>query len=125
MGLTTEGRHLRRRSVVGRGRDRVDRRALKRDLVDLREEGELGLHPLHLEHVVHLLGRERALQLLPLEDLPLDVVERLGAARRRVRLGALAVAAAVAGGDEVRDAARLEERVVLRGERAGGRISCE
>lgn len=63
--------------------------------------------------MVHLLGRERALELLALQDVLLDVFEGALAARRGVGLGALAVPASEAGGDEVSDAARLEESVVL------------
>mmetsp|Transcript_39975 Transcript_39975/g.132236 ORF Transcript_39975/g.132236 Transcript_39975/m.132236 type:complete len:249 (+) Transcript_39975:200-946(+) len=83
------------------------------NLVDGGEEGELVLEVLHLEDVVHLLGRERALELLPLQDLRLDLLQRLGLVGLGVRLRALAVAAAEAGGDQVGDAARLEEGVIV------------
>ena len=35
------------------------------------------LETLHLQHVVHLLGGQRALQLLPAQQLRLDLVKRL------------------------------------------------
>ena len=69
-----------------------------RDRVHGSEEGELMLQSLHLEDVVHLLGGERALELLASEELSLDLLERLGLVGLGVRLGALAIAAAEAGG---------------------------
>merc|ERR1719247_1354967 len=101
------------RPLVRRVRDRRERRVLVRDLVHGREERELVLEPLHLEDVVDLLGRQRALQLLAAQQLRLDLVEALRLVRRRKRLRALAVAAAKAGGDEIGDTAALEEGVVL------------
>mmetsp|Transcript_31235 Transcript_31235/g.97990 ORF Transcript_31235/g.97990 Transcript_31235/m.97990 type:complete len:324 (+) Transcript_31235:227-1198(+) len=66
-----------------------------------------------LHHRPDLLGRERALQLLSTEELPLDSLPGLAALRANEGLGALAVAAAEAGGDEVGHAAALEEGAVL------------
>mmetsp|Transcript_3951 Transcript_3951/g.10382 ORF Transcript_3951/g.10382 Transcript_3951/m.10382 type:complete len:422 (-) Transcript_3951:19-1284(-) len=90
--------------------DRLDGRALESNLVDALEERELVLDALVFEHHHHVLASDRALQLLPVELVSLDLVPR--AFLPREGLGALAVAAAVAGGDQVGDAAALEERVV-------------
>ena len=60
-----------------------------------------------------LLRGQRALQLLPAQQLRLDLVEGLLLPCRCKRLRALAVAPTEASGDEVGDAARLEEGVVL------------
>eukprot|EP00964_Phaeocystis_antarctica_P079138 scaffold49270_cov30-Phaeocystis_antarctica.AAC.1 len=71
------------------------------------------LEALHLEHVVDLLGRERALQLLAAQQLSLNLVKRLLLARLGEGFRALAVAAAIAGRDQIRHAAALEEGVVV------------
>eukprot|EP00965_Chrysotila_dentata_P229925 6197485-Pleurochrysis_carterae.AAC.2 len=82
--------------LVRRLGDGGEGRVLVGDLVDGGEEWELVFEALHLEDMVHLLGRERTLQLLPSKELRLDLLERLGLAVLGVRLGALAVAAAEA-----------------------------
>merc|ERR1719201_1089272 len=99
--------------LVGRGGDGLEGRVLVRDLVHGGEEGELVLEALHLEHMVDLLGCESPLQLLPAQQLRLDLVERLALAVLGKGLGALAVPPAEARGDEVRHAAALEEGVVV------------
>eukprot|EP00964_Phaeocystis_antarctica_P160878 scaffold132824_cov30-Phaeocystis_antarctica.AAC.1 len=109
--LTHAFPHARR--LVGRGADGLERGVLVGDLVDGGEEGELVLEALHLEHVVDLLGRERALQLLAAQQLGLNLIERLLLARLGEGLCALAIAAAIASRDQIRHAAALEEGVVV------------
>ena len=58
-----------------------------------------------------VLARDGALQLLPIEHAALDLAPGLAARCEGRR--ALAVAAAVAGGDEVGDAAALKKRAAL------------
>ena len=58
-----------------------------------------------------VLARDGALQLLPIEHAALDLAPGLAARCEGRR--ALAVAAAVAGGDEIGDAAALEESLAL------------
>ena len=59
----------------------------------------------------NVLTGDRALQLLPVQQITLDLGPALAAGREGRR--ALAVAAAVAGGDEVGDAAALKKRSAL------------
>jgi hypothetical protein len=61
---------------------------------------------------VHLLRSESALELLPAEEIRLDFVPPLGRIFS-VGLGALAVTAAEARGDEVSKTAGLEKRLDL------------
>jgi hypothetical protein len=85
--------------------------ALEGDAVNGREERELLHRVVLLEDAVHLLGRVRALQHLAIQQRLLELLPRR--LLRDEGLGALAVAAAEARGDEVGDAAALEERVLL------------
>ena len=105
--------------------------AAERDVVDHHHQRELRIHlrltppsrP-HLrvdQHVVHLLARRCALQLLPVQHLLLQLLPRLHLTslatrhllRAHERLRAAHVAAAPARGDQVRHARALEEGVVL------------
>mmetsp|Transcript_40667 Transcript_40667/g.85215 ORF Transcript_40667/g.85215 Transcript_40667/m.85215 type:complete len:213 (+) Transcript_40667:391-1029(+) len=89
---------------------------LKGNVVDRGEQGEvvrLVLASLQADH--HVLGGNGALQLLPVQQSLLNLIPRLAMLTSHERLGALAVAAAVAGGDEIGDATALEEGVALDG----------
>mmetsp|Transcript_28713 Transcript_28713/g.92648 ORF Transcript_28713/g.92648 Transcript_28713/m.92648 type:complete len:240 (-) Transcript_28713:552-1271(-) len=92
---------------------RVDRLALERDPVDAVEQRILLQLPLRLQDLHNLHRRPRPLDLLPVEQLRLELVEALLPSCLHKRLRALAVPPAVAGHDQVRDPARLEERRVL------------
>mmetsp|Transcript_53320 Transcript_53320/g.157744 ORF Transcript_53320/g.157744 Transcript_53320/m.157744 type:complete len:301 (+) Transcript_53320:134-1036(+) len=91
--------------------DRLDGRALESNLVDALEERELVLDALVFEHHHHVLASDRALQLLPVELVSLDLVPR--AFLPREGLGALAVAAAEARRDQIGQPAALHESLVL------------
>mmetsp|Transcript_1087 Transcript_1087/g.2481 ORF Transcript_1087/g.2481 Transcript_1087/m.2481 type:complete len:360 (+) Transcript_1087:555-1634(+) len=86
------------------------RSALKCDFVNAREERELGLDPLLLEHSGHVLACDGALQLLPVEKLLLNLIPLALALGKS--LSTLAVAAAETSGDEVGEAARLHESLI-------------
>ena len=70
-------------------------------------------HVLGLQEDVDLFGRLWALQLLTVEHLLLELIDRLASAREG--LGHLAVAATVARGHQISNAAALKERAVLVG----------
>src|SRR3989338_5636605 len=89
-----------------------DRELTTADAVDGGEEREAMLEVVEAEDGLHLLAGEDALELLAVEQALLDAVPGLGAACRGEGLSALAVAATVAGGDEVADAGALEEGLV-------------
>jgi hypothetical protein len=77
------------------------------DLVHRGEERKLVLHPLLPQHEVDLGRGLRALQSLAVQHLRLQLLDAL--AGEDEGLGHAAVPAAVAGGDQVRDAARLQD----------------
>ena len=89
----------------GRGR-------LEADGVNFVEEGNLSDEPLPPQDPVDELRRGGALQLLSVQHLLLELGERLSCPHER--LGHPPVPAPVAGGDQVRHPAGLEECVQLR-----------
>ncbi len=62
------------------------------DLMDRREEREVLLPTLRSEYVLHFVRSERALQLLSVEQLLLDLRERTARVRRHVRFCTLSIA---------------------------------
>mmetsp|Transcript_32676 Transcript_32676/g.103621 ORF Transcript_32676/g.103621 Transcript_32676/m.103621 type:complete len:288 (-) Transcript_32676:308-1171(-) len=93
--------------------DGLRRLGLEGDLVNCCEQGQPLAEAVLLHHRPDLLRRERALELLAAQELLLDLIPGLGAGPAHKGLCTLAVAAAEACGDEVRDAAALEEGAVL------------
>ena len=66
--------------IVIRRCDAVQVLSLVGDLVHSGEKRELVLQTLHLQHMVNLLGRQCALQLLPGKQFCLDLFQSLGPA---------------------------------------------